>query len=256
MRLAIARCATLRYMDTVPGIEDTMNVRDTKSKTALVPILGVVVGILIGAGTMAFLFRDAVFFNIPTVEETNTISYPDQKVTDLKTNILLPKKLVGEDYYLLINRVVNGLNQVGINNNATLIPIFDNIKQKSTARDFNGIFDLIIQARGEIKKNNDLLATTREDITALGKINDGSITDADIRRQTAVFLTSADTLTQAYTGYFATLSETLSGSIPTQNLLDRLATKVTSLRDSGSSFRSELNALLATIQQKDKTSTP
>ena len=243
------------YMDIVPN-ENVASTGNTKGKIVLVSIVGAVAGVLIGAGTMAFLFQDALFFNIPAMMNIDAPPYPDQKTPDSKTNITfqIPEKLVGGNYNPLVTKIVNGLNQVGINNNATLLPLFKTIQQKSTARDFNGIFDLIIQARGEIKKNNDLLAAALEDIAALKKVNDETVRDADIRRQTAIFLTSAGTFVQAYTDYFATLNETLSGSIPTQALLDKLTGQITSLRDAGSSFRLELNNLLAIIQQKNKTS--
>lgn len=243
-------------MDTVPSVEDTTNTRGIKSKTVFVPIAGVVVGVLIGAGIVAYLFRNAVFFTVPT--NTSALSYPDQKVPDLnqKTNILLPKKLVGEDYYLLINKIADELKQVGINNNTTILPLMNTIKQKSAARDFNSFFDLIVQAKGEIKKNNDLLATTREDIAAFKKVNDETISDEEIHNQTTILLTSSDTFVQAFTDYFALLNETLSGSIPTQNLLDKLTEQIISLGSAGSSVQSELNALLILIQQKNKIQTP
>lgn len=238
------------------GVENTADTRGIKSKAVFVSVAGVV-GALIGAGIMAFLFRDALFFTIPSTMNIDVPLYPDQKTPDSKSDILLliPEKLVGADYYLLINKVVNELNQVGINN-ATFIPLFDAIKQKNAARDFGGIFDLIIQAKGEIKKNNDLLAITREDITVLKKVSDETVRDADIRKQTDVFLTSADIFVQAYTNYFTILNETLSGSVPTQALFDRLAGQIISLRDAGSSFRLELKSLIAITQQKNKTSTP
>ena len=244
-------------MDIVPN-GHMASAGSTKGKIVLVSIVGVVAGALIGAGITAFLFRDALFFNIPTMTNVDAPSYPDQKTPDSKTSILIsiPEKLVGEDYNLLINKIVNGLNQVRISNNTTLLTLFDTIKQKNSARDFNGIFDLVIQARGEIKKNNDLLAAAREDIVAMKKVNNEGIKDADIRRQTVIFLTSGDTFVQAFTDYFATLNETLSGSIPTQSLLNKLTEQITSLDSDSSSFKSELSALLAVIQQKDKTRTP
>ena len=246
-------------MDPVSSFENTMGANNsiTKSRVVLISIIGVVAGVLIGAGVMAFLFRDALFFNIPVTTNIDIPSYPDQKTPDSKTDILIsiPEKLVGADYNLFINKVVNGLNQVGINNSTIILPLFDAIKQKSSARDFGGLFDLIIQARGEIKKNNDLLATTLGDISSLKKVNNETVSDADIRGQTTVFLTSGDAFAQAFIGYFATLNETLSGLVPTQALFDKLAGQITSLRDAGSSFKSELDTLLTVIQQKDKTST-
>lgn len=247
------------YMDIVPN-ENVASTGNTKGKIVLVSIVGAAAGVLIGAGITAFLFRDALFFNIPATTDIDILTYPpypDQKTPDAKTDILIsiPEKLVGADYNLFINKVVNGLNQVGINNSTIILPLFDAIKQKSSARDFGGLFDLIIQARGEIKKNNDLLATTLKDISSLKKVNNETVSDADIRGQTTVFLTSGDAFTQTFIGYFATLNETLSGSVPTQALFDKLAGQITSLRDAGSSFKSELDTLLTVIQKKDKTST-
>ena len=237
-------------MDTV---ENTQN---TKSKTVLVLSVGAIVGLCIGAGAVFFFFQDAVFFISPTTD-TTTLSYPnpnDQKTPDLsqKINILLPKKLVSEEYSLLVNKIAEELRQVGVSNISTIIPLMDSIKQKSTARDFNGFFDLITQAKNEIKKNNDLLTVTRQDIVALKKVNTESIKDTDIRKQTDVLLASSDIFVQKFVDYFTILNETLSGSIPTQSLLDRLTAQVNSLREAGDSVQLEMKALLTLVEQKNK----
>ena len=246
------------HMDPTFDIEDPMNTRGTKSNVVVISIIGVAVGMLIGAGIMMYISRDAVFFTAPSTENVGVLSYPDQKAPDViqKTNILLPKKLVSKDYHLLINKILNELNQVETNNNATLLPLMNSIKQKSAAGDFNGFFDIVIKAKSEIKKNNDLLATASADIAALRKVNGESIKDQDIYAQTASFLTSGDALVQTFTDYFSILNETLSGSIPTQSLLDKLNEKITSLRDAGASFQSEFDALLALMQQKMNAGTP
>lgn len=236
-------------MDTVE------NTSSTKGKTIFILIVGVVVGLLISAGIVFFFFKDAIFFMTPSTKNISTLSYPnpgDQKVPDLnlKSNILLPKKLVGENYYLLINKISDGLRQVGTSNVSTIVPLMDAIKQKSVARDFNGFFDLITQAKVEIQKNSTLLATVRADITAMKKVNTETIKDADIRKQTDVLLAASDVFVQTFTDYFAILNEVLSGSVPTQSLLDRLTAQVTSLGSAGSSVQSELTALLTLIGQK------
>ncbi|MDO8593792.1 MAG: hypothetical protein Q7R59_02760 [bacterium] len=235
-------------MNPVLGVET-----HTK-KTVLMLIVGAVVGILISAGIMAYLFRDSVVLTIPATN-TGALSYPDQKVPDVKTNILLPKKLVSEEYYLLVNKIIAELNQAVMNNNATILPLMNTIKEKSVAQDFAGFFDLVFQARGEIKKNNDLLITARTDIATLRKVNDGG-SNADIYNQTAVFLNSGDMFAQAFADYFSILNETLSGPVPTQALLDKLTEKIASLRSTGASFQTELNTLLVLIKQKYETSTP
>lgn len=245
-------------MDLLPGVGDTMSGRNLKNHTPLVYGIMILVGMLIGAGIVAFLFRDAVFLNIPKTN-IETLSYPNgqsQKVSNLKTNILLPKKLVSEDYYLLINKIVNELNQVVENNNTTILPLMNAIKQKSVAKDFGSLFDLMIQARGEVKKNSDILVTTRGDIAVLKKVNADTTSDTDVRGQTAVFLTSGDTFVQAFEDYFALISETLSGSVPTQDLLNRLSEKGVLLSNTGSSFQSELDTLLTLMKQKIQTDTP
>jgi len=194
------------------------------------------------------------------MSDTKGLSYPnpaDQKVPDinLKSNILLPKKIVGEDYYLLINKIVDDLRVVGNNNVSTLIPLLDSIKQKSAARDFNGFFDLVTQAKNEITKNIALLETTRGDIANLKKINDSTVKDADVRNQTNVLLASSDAFVQEFLTYFALVNETLSGSFPTQSLLDKLTAQVTTLGNAGTSVQSELNTLLTIIKQKNDATT-
>ncbi|MDO8231689.1 MAG: hypothetical protein Q7T37_00600 [bacterium] len=246
-------------MDTLSTVENSTNTGN-RGKTVLYSIIGVAVGTLIGAGIVFYFFQDAVFFTTPAMSDTKGLSYPnpaDQKVPDinLKSNILLPKKIVGEDYYLLINKIVDDLRVVGNNNVSTLIPLLDSIKQKSAARDFNGFFDLVTQAKNEITKNIALLETTRGDIANLKKINDSTVKDADVRNQTNVLLASSDAFVQEFLTYFALVNETLSGSFPTQSLLDKLTAQVTTLGNAGTSVQSELNTLLTIIKQKNDATT-
>lgn len=243
------------------AVENAPSTQGTRGGMILTLIVGVVIGLLISAGAVFFFFKDAIFFMTPSMANTGSLSYPnpsDQKVPDLnlKTNILLPKKLVGEDYYLLINKIADGLTQVGTNNVSTLVPLMEAIKQKSVARDFNGFFDLIAQAKNEIKKDSDLLMVTRQDISAMRKINDTTIKDTDIRNQTNVLLNASDVFVQTFTNYFVILNETLSGSVPTQSLLNKLSAQVTSLGKDSSSVQLELNALLTLMGQKNKETTP
>lgn len=246
-------------MDPTFNAEGLANARSAKSNAVLI-LIGIVLGILMSAGVAVYVFRQAVFFTaIPTVT-TSALSFPNpstQKPPDLKVNILLPKKLVSQEYYLLINKITNGLTQALANNNATLLPLMNAIKQKSSVGDYShGFFDLVFQAKGEIKKNNDLLAAARTDIAAMKKVNGESVKDQDIYAQTNAFLVSGDTFVQAFADYLATLNETLSGSIPTQSLLDKLATQVTSLGTAGTAFQTELKTLLALIKEKDQASAP
>lgn len=248
-------------MDTVPNVENSTNAHGTKGKIVLVSIVSAVAGALIGAGALLFYFQYAVFLNVPSTTNIDTLSYPnpnDQKMPDLsqEINILLPQKLVGQEYHLLINKIANELRQVGVSNISTLIPLMDAIKQKSIARDFNGFFDLIAQAKNEIRKGTDMLATTRGDIAALRKVNDESTKDEDIRKQTNVLLASSDAFVQVFSVYYSILNETLSGSVPTQDIFDKLTRQITSLRNAGSSIQSESNALLTLIQQKNTATTP
>ena len=243
------------------AVENAPSTQGTRGRTVLILSVGVVIGLLISAGAVFFFFKDAIFFMTPSMVNTGSLSYPNpsnQKVPDLnlKTNILLPKKLVGEDYYLLINKIADELTQIGTNNVSTLVPLMDAIKQKSIARDFNGFFDLVAQAKNEIRKDSDLLVVTRQDIAAMKKVNDTTVKDADIRNQTNVLLNASDVFVQAFTNYFAILDETLSGSVPTQSLLDKLSAQVTTLGKSSSSVQSELNALLTLMGQKNKETTP
>lgn len=246
----------MNCMDLMPKLGDTIVGGASKNKILFIVVGAVLIGILIGAVALSFFFRDAVFLNIPTTNN-GILSYPiDQKVPDLKTNILLPKKLVNEDYYLLINKIVNELNQVGTNNNTILLPLMNAIKQKSVTKDFSSLFDLIIQARNEVKKNNDILATAKKDIADFKKVNDETTSDADVRNQTTLFSASGNAFIREFSDYFALINETLSGSVPTQELLNKLAEKVVSLRSAGSSFQSELDALLTLMKQKIQTDTP
>lgn len=245
-------------------MEDAANagdseVRNSKNNVLIAAIAGIIIGALLGVGAMFYFFRGSIFLNIPQVGNASQLSYPpDQKAPTLNqgANIILPKKLVSENYYLLINKIVNELWRAGANNNDTILPLISTIKQRSAAQNFNGIFDLIVQARSEIRKNIDLLTAMGADIAALQKENDANTGDTGLRSQTDSFLISADTFVRAFSDYYSTLNETLSGSIPTQNLLNTLADKITTLQSNGSSLQSELDSLLKLIDQKNKAGIP
>lgn len=235
-------------------------------KIVLVSIIAVLVGALVGALAMFLSFRttleNAVFFNPPEPGATQKLSYPnptsDQNafVASTTTNIVLPKGLVGQDYFLLMQKIANELQQVGVSNISTLVPLMNTIKQKSISGDFNGFFDLITQAKNEIRRNTIILTSTRQHIAALRTLSEGTVKDDDVRKQTGVLLDASDVFVTEFNGYFTTLNETLSGSIPTQDLLDRLARQVTSVQNTGASMQAEFTALLTLMQQKTATSKP
>ncbi len=242
------------YMDTIPTVENsTVHTR----KIISLSIIGVVVGLIVGAGAMFYYYQNAVFFNSPDIK-IEGLSYPNpdaQKVPDinLKNRIVLPKSMVNEEYYTLINKIVDDLRIVGNNNVSTLIPLLETIKQKSAVRDFNGFFDLITQAKNEIAKNTALLDETRIDIANLKKISDTSVKDADVRNKSDILLASSDVFVREFLSYFDLVNKTLSGSFPTQSLLDRLTSQVTIVGTSAVTVQNDLSALLATIKQKSGT---
>lgn len=239
-------------MDTLPTVENPTN---HSRKAVLLSIVGIVIGLLIGAGITFSFFKDAVFFGAPKADVAN-LTYPDpnaQKVPDinLRSNIVLPKSIVGEEYYNLINKIVDDLRTVGNSNVSTLVPLLDSIKQKSISRDFNGLFDLVTQAKNEVTNDVAMLEETRNDIANLKKINDTSTKDAAIRSQTDTLLASSDVFVREFLSYFDLVNQTLSGSFPTQSLLDKLTAQVTTLGDAGKTVQNDLSALLNTVKQKN-----
>lgn len=247
-------------MDGAPNVENSLGTRT--SKHVLLISVAVIVGAFLGAGALYYYYisKNAVFFVAPPTANTSTLSFPNstdlnQKVPDLSQhiNIIFPKTLVGQDYYILINKIENELKQVGADNISKLVPLMDSIKEKSAAHDYTSFFDLVGQAKAEIQRESSMLATTRQDITALKQVN-LSTKDADVRKQTDVLLAATDTFVQAFSDYFSVLNETLSGSIPTQDLLNKLTQQITTLQNAGVSVKAELDALLTLVKQKSPTS--
>lgn len=262
MRAAGARMFS---MDPVLNAENSQNPAGWTKKFVIILIVAIMAGALMGAGAMFLLFRNtlqnAVIFNAPAPTATNNLSYPpvdDRKAFDATTtpNIVLSKELVGPSYFPLVGKIANELQLVGTNNISTLVPLMNSIKQKGIAGDFNGFFNLVTQAKDEIKKNTAILAATHKDIAAMRVLNDQTVKDMDIHKQTNVLLDASDVFIQEFSGYFATLDETLSGSIPTQDLLDRLAHQVTIVQNAGSSMQAEFTALITLMQQKASSTKP
>lgn len=231
------------------------------SKNVLLIIIGILVGALImGAGVSVF-FKNAV--PTPSLEELNkTVStiqneMPDPiaidtliKTTKETTKILPPSGLVTEEYSVLINRILNTLNQAAINNNNEIVPLMKKLEEKGKSGDWNGIFDLASDIKQKIGENKKLVASAQADIASLRTINDQTTIDDSLRTQTGTALTAANSLANAFNRYFDRLGEFLTGTIPTQDLINNLNANIVILTNAGKDSQEKFNILLETMHQK------
>lgn len=226
-------------------------------KNALLIISGILVGAILMGAAVSVYFKNSP--SAPSMEElSKTINTIQNKTLDpatteaieTTTKILPPSGLVTEEYSILINRIVNTLNQAAKNNNDEIVPLMKKLEEKGKSGDWNGIFDLASDIKQKIGENKKLVASAQADIASLRAVNDQATTDDSLRTQTGTALTAADSFANAFNRYFDRLGEFLTGTIPTQDLINNLNADIVILTNAGKDFQEKLNTLVDTMQKK------
>mgnify|MGYP000314279642 CR=1 FL=1 len=230
-----------------------LNEVGSNKKTILIIIVVFILGVIIGSIGAAFLFRNALYFQVPNTKGIEKITFNrGQNVPQIKVNILIPKNLATEEYYKSLNSVVNGINAIAIENNKKLLPLMNTVKEKSTQGDFSNIIDVIFNVRNEIEKISTMLVSVQEDINNLYNANNKNTINESVSRKTTKIIESANILTNAYTDYLQTLRTTFSGKVPTQDLLNELTYNMKLLTNANTKFKSDVDSLLKILSRVQK----
>ncbi|MFC1732232.1 hypothetical protein ACFL6I_18140 [candidate division KSB1 bacterium] len=217
-------------------------------KVILIVVAVFFVGIIIGSTGVAFLFRDALRFRVPTPEEIGQLTFPNERqIPRTETNILLPMELVTEEYHQLLNGIVNGLNDIATENNEALLPLMNDVKEKGSQGDFADLFNTILHVRNEIEKLGTMLVSVQENINKFEEVNNKDTTNKAVHDGTTVLIGSGYALTGIYIDYLQTLNTTFSGQVPSQELLDKLTNETQLLTSANATFELNLNTLLETV---------
>lgn len=233
-----------------------------ETRNAVLIFVGFVSGMLI-TGFVFFVFFHALAPTLPSAEvvtsSANLIRTAPQKAPstpdNVQTNILLPMTLVSNEYYETINRIVNTLNQIATNNNETILPPMNEIKQKSQSGDWEGVFDLATLAKIAIQKNKEFATATRNDLYALRSINEKTTSDSSFREQTVAFIDAGDKYADAFMLYLETLEKFLTGKSPTSELIDDLNGKISFLSVANKNFQQEMDNLLSVAKERSSLPT-
>lgn len=223
-----------------------------RDKLALITTSGFLAGVIVGGIVVAFFFKDALRFDIPTPEEIGVLSFPAERQIPLtETDILLPRELVTEEYYTLLNDIINGINSVAVTNNETLVPLMNAVQEKGMQGDYADLFNTILRVRGEIDMIGNALVSVQENINELERVNNKDVSNQVVHDATATFVNSGYALMGAYIDYLQTLTAMFSGQVPSQELVSQLNENIDLMTSANAQFESNLNSLLRTI--KDQT---
>lgn len=217
-------------------------------------ILGVLVGGAVGAvGTILFLRSDAGASLIAQYITTQP-QWPDvnpgqsasttqaiQEFINGSATIPVPKTYASPEYAAALNASLRDVATIAASS-SELTTLLTTINNQSLEHNYNGFFDLIVQAKAMVATQSDRVAHFGQDLSILAVANQ-STTDAVTKSATQDLVEAGTTLQQGLQTFTASLNELLSGSVPTAAQVEALKEQATSLESQAASFANSSKTL-------------
>lgn len=254
----------MNVMDSLENNPQEQREQEIKRRWFLPGILGLVGG---GVSTAAILFVLYVFgildpliaFLPPKYPEY----YPSSPLSETgvvtpapltRNPILVPKSLAGEEYYLGINTVVTGINNITSLNNKSLIPLLRNMETAYKEKRFTDVLSFVIEGRSLNEKQKGYLGALS---TGINQLRDGnnSVKDATLSSLTKEFLNEATVLHDNALAYASIVDVFLSGQVPSQETSLELGDITKTITEHAPAFDAAAKNLLAYIGEKTKDAT-
>ncbi len=184
--------------------------------------------------------------------------YPSRPLSETRTvtptplthnPILVPKSLAGEEYYLGINIVVTGINDITSLNNELLTPLLRNVETAYKEKRFVDVLSLVIEGRSLNEKQKEYLSTLS---TGINKLRDGnnSVKDAIFSSLTKEFLNEATVLYDNALAYAGIVDVFLSGQVPSQETFLKFGDITKTITEHAPIFDAAAKNLLAYIAER------
>lgn len=163
-------------------------------------------------------------------------------------SIKFPKSY-DDQFNLLIGRK----NKVEKTNTEVVIPLMEFLRDKSQGQDIAAILKLINDAKNAVSENKIDLSNFKTSIDYFQTENDAYTDYLKLKENGQIFAQAATSLYSAYSSYFSTLLDFLTGQYPTPELENRLNARIASLQINSLDFghkKSDLESILAEIKRK------
>ena len=244
-------------MDPLENNPQEQREQEIKRRRFLPGILGLVGG---GVSTAAILFFLYVFGILDPLIALLPPKYPEYYPSGPQTEvvtpapltrnpILVPKSLAGEEYYLGINAVVTGINNITSLNNKSLIPILRNMETAYKEKRFADVLSFVIEGRSLNEKQKEYLGALS---TGINQLRDGnnSVKDATLSSLTKEFLNEATVLHGNALAYASIVDVFLSGQVPSQETSLELGDITKTITEHAPAFDAAAKNLLAYIAER------
>jgi hypothetical protein len=235
----------------------------TRWHTLSLVIVGALAGALLLLGAEFFLLRTSFvqgflrsyFASIQTAalpaDTTNTEVPHVPLLTTASTTIAVPKAYANQAYFDALNSVVATYNNI-IATAAQLAPVMLQINTQATSGNYAGIIDLAVKAKILLAQETSYTASFAQYLTALSVANQAT-QDAQTKSLTDTLLDLGQRSQSDLSVYFQLLNGLLSGSVPTQEQIQKTTTQSRTVVADVSAFKDALTPLLQRFQAAANT---
>ena len=168
------------------------------------------------------------------------------------TSIVVSKSISNASYQQNLSAAVTYSNNLAVTN-ASLVAELQDINNKSVAKDYAGLFDVVYQAKTLVANEQVESTQLAAALSGLDAANQ-STTDANISALTSDFITTGDSMNAALTTYMAAVNVLLSGSVPTVDQLSAFSAAAASLSSASENFNTSATNLFSAIAIKNAAS--
>lgn len=225
------------------------------SKNILLILSGFIIGIVVGVAGIYFLYTKTILpasiDDLGIAEDFKPAEVTKNIANMKKVDSFIPKTLASEKYNTLFESIINTANQVAKNNNESIYPAMQILKEMSLTGNWDGIFNIVTDVKSTIKTNRELIATMKESLLTFQAENSVSTRSEDFKYKSAVFAESGLKLVDSYNSYFMVLSQFLTGKVPTKELADSLNVRIKDLSDRNWDFQKQINTVYAVIDAEN-----
>lgn len=225
------------------------------SKNILLILSGFIIGIVVGIAGIYFLYTKTILpasiDDLGIAEDFKPVEVSKNIASMKKVDSFVPKTLVSEKYNSLFESIINTANQVAKDNNESIYPGMQILKEKSRTGDWEGIFDVIADIKNTIKTNRESIAAMKESLLTFQAENSVSTKDDDFKYKSSVFAESGLKLVESYNSYYIVLSQFLTGKTPTKELAASLNVRIKDLSDQNWDFQKQINIVYAVIDAEN-----
>ncbi len=180
---------------------------------------------------------------------TSTSTVPNENIDIQNTALLTPKSSVTQAYHESFNGLIRAADAISRINNEKLTPLLVEMNRKNAAGDYDGFFDLIVQAKELNKQQLGLLVATRSELDRLRGSNEKT-SDETIRAATARVILTGGGFHDAFVQYASVLDLLLDGREPDEKIIQDLQSSVARTQTESKSFSDAVAALLEAISAR------